>query len=567
VSPAESPRGLTDAAQILSGQLRIYLKRLAERIRPEADQLDRRFQNRLGRLGYDARHAETLLRISSGAAARLLARGRPPAEFFEQVAYNGRRLAKLGLTPTGTTAALAEYDRLLTPVLRRSGADEFRAYEWARQQLQFCVVLTLNNAYHEVREAEAQAFYEMFRAELESAGLDELLSRFLVILAGCCRADAGVLLIDTGEGGIREVRLGKDRKPVVSVRARERTAPWKTPKLSEPRHVQVGEAGLWLPDARWRRRYRSCWSVPLKSGGPIAGLLQLCFAKSYQWLPRERELLEAAAERCVRAAEKAWFVEHLAARERQVRELAERMLHVEERERRRLSRELHDQTGQDLLCMRLKLELLEPGVDGEIRRQVAEVRKLTEGTIVEVRRLIAALSPAVLEQLGLSAALRQLGKRLRELASCEVKLELGRMAKLPKELEVIAYRLVQECTSNIAKHSQARHVNIRVGSADGVLSLRVVDDGIGFSPTDALRQPNSFGLAGIRERVALLGGSFVVESRPRTSSGAGSRWPARLRSDLGRRGELGDGSGLGTRIAVDLPIRPQGVRPGTGSRS
>ena len=153
-------------------------------------------------------------------------------------------------------------------------------------------------------------------------------------------------------------------------------------------------------------------------GGRTAGVMQFGFINAYEWLPREQELLAAAAERCLMAAEKARLMEDLAQREEQVRRLAEHMLHVEEMERRRISRELHDEAGQSLLCIRLQLELLEqamPEKELAWRAKLGEARDLTEHTILEMRRLIAALSPAVLEQLGLGAALRQLVNRFQRL--------------------------------------------------------------------------------------------------------------------------------------------------------
>ena len=158
--------------------------------------------------------------------------------------------------------------------------------------------------------------------------------------------------------------------------------------------------------------------------------MQFGFSKSYEWLPREQELLAAAAERCLMAAEKARLMEDLAAREEQVRQLAEHMLHVEEMERRRISRELHDEAGQSLLCIRLQMELLEQAIPSEHAEWIGklrEARDLTERTILEMRRLIAALSPAVLEQLGLGAAMRQLVNRFRRLHPIRVKLLLGRL--------------------------------------------------------------------------------------------------------------------------------------------
>ena len=287
-----------------------------------------------------------------------------------------------------------------------------------------------------------------------------------------------------------------------------------------------------LLDGKWHKQYASCWSIPLAIDGRTAGVMQFAFSKPYEWLPREQELLAAAAERCLMAAEKARLMEDLAHREEQIRGLAEHMLHVEEMERRRISRELHDEAGQSLLCIRLQLELLEqslPESQRDWRHKLGDARDLTERTILEMRRLIAALSPAVLEQLGLGAALRQLINRFQRLHNCRVKLQLNKMGTLPQQTEVIAYRLVQECFNNIGKHAAATLVNISLASADGFLKLIVEDNGVGFHVEEAFQKRESFGLAGMRERVALLGGVFQVESRTES--------PKR-----------------GTKISIELPI-------------
>src|SRR5712672_3724161 len=153
-------------------------------------------------------------------------------------------------------------------------------------------------------------------------------------------------------------------------------------------------------------------------------------------------------------------------------------------ERRRISRELHDEAGQSLLCIRLQMELLEqslPESELATKEKLRDARDLTERTILEMRRLIAALSPAVLEQLGLGAALRQLVNRFQRLHPCRVKLQLSKLGAQPQQIEIIAYRLVQECFNNIGKHSAARLVNISLASADGILKLMVEDNGVGFN--------------------------------------------------------------------------------------
>jgi signal transduction histidine kinase len=238
------------------------------------------------------------------------------------------------------------------------------------------------------------------------------------------------------------------------------------------------------------------------------------------------ELLDAVAERCLAAAEKARLTE-------EVRDLAAHMFQVEEEERRRISRELHDEAGQSLLLARLQLEMLEkqtpPGWDG--REKLANTREVVERTIVEIRRILAALSPAVLEQLGLAAAIRQLTTRFR--ASCPARVTLRiALRRLDRNIETVAYRLVQECYHNISRHSAASHVKVSVRSTDGFLGLRIEDDGVGFDPDAAMAQVNSFGLAGMRERVTLMGGSFEIRSGP----------------------------SLGTAVAIRLPLQRKGAR-------
>ena len=103
------------------------------------------------------------------------------------------------------------------------------------------------------------------------------------------------------------------------------------------------------------------------------------------------------------------------------------------------------------------------------------------------------------------------------------------MGALPQQVEVISYRLLQECFNNIGKHSGATHVNISLASADGKLRLVVDDNGVGFNIDEALAKRESFGLSGMRERVALLGGEFHVESRT-------------------------EGTKRGTKISIELPI-------------
>ncbi len=489
-SPA-TPPGLANAADVLSGQLRVHLGKLFLLLRPHEARISRRFRSWLRARHYDARQVKALCGITPAAAAALM-NARTPAAFFEQVEYNGRRLAKLDVAPGQVVDALRHYDSLLDPALGRLPPAAVRDLEWARSQLQFCIVLALNNAFYQVREAEARTFYELADAGSQAGSLQDLIGRYLQILKTFCRADAARLQL-----------FPAGTEPAARTAA----------SLARPRFLDGARGRKWILDASLRRRYRCFWSIPLLREGCLAGVMQFGFKGQYRWLPRELQLLCAAAERCLRAAERVKLMADLAGREEQVRCLGEHMMRIEEEERRRISRELHDETGQSLLCIRLQLELLERLAPDGLRGRVVEIRKLTEHTIIEIRRIIAALSPAVLEQLGLAAALRQLTNRFRGLYPGRVRLQISAsLPRLSRETETTAYRLVQECYHNIAKHSQASTVNISLRSTDELLRLSVHDDGVGFETGKAPGR-NSTGLRGMTERVAILGGRFEIRSR------------------------------------------------------
>lgn len=538
---------LAETAAGLAQQMQAHLVWMARTLAERWGALDRKFRKRLKELGYSAAQAASLVEITPGAAGQMLAGGRDLPDFLEQVQYRGRRLAKLDLAPAQVVAALREFDRLLD----QEGASRFGPREadlrWARNQLHFLVVLTLNDAYYLVREAESRTFYELFRAQTESRSLDVLWERSLQILTGFSgAAEAGIFVGRSDGAWIAAAGLPEWKGRPVEV------SPAALRQLAQPRFLEAGgRAAACILGPGWKEKYVSVWSVPMLEDGQLRGVLQFAFPRRYEWLPRELALLEDAAARCWEAAEKARLLEELAERERQIRRLAEHMVEVEEAERRRISRELHDEAGQSLLYTRLQLEMLEQqaaGGDPALLAKLRELRETVEHSILEIRRLIGALSPAVLEQMGLAAALRQLAARFRQIHPAEVRVQIPRRLELPRKMEIIIYRLVQEALNNAAKYSRASHVNLSVETADGVLRLHIEDDGVGFDVAEALSRQECYGLSGLRERVALLGGVLEVES-VRKSGEPQEAEPAR-RDAAGKR--------HGTRIRVVLPLPASG---------
>jgi signal transduction histidine kinase len=190
-----------------------------------------------------------------------------------------------------------------------------------------------------------------------------------------------------------------------------------------------------------------------------------------------------------------------------------RVVEAQELERRRLARELHDQTGQELTGVLLGLKAVEEALDPEaLARAVAAVREQVVETLHDVRRLAVELRPKVLDDYGLVAALERLTQTVAEQTGLAFDLEaqLGD-ERLPSEIETALYRMVQEALTNVVKHGQAGRVSIILARSQGSVTAVIEDDGRGFE-TDRIYE--GLGLDGMRERLALLGGRLKIESRP-----------------------------------------------------
>ncbi len=436
-------------------------------IRPLADRLDRQFRAFLRHRPYDAMQIRALLAVTPAGACRL----RTLDQFVEQVEYQGQRLARLNIPLPEVIGAIAEFGALLDRELAGGHAP-------SREQLQLVTRLALHQAYYQVHESESQAFFGLYHAETQATGLEDLLERLVRVLTRTFRARSGRLQL-------------LDAPPVE--------------KLAQPlyiRHGSCDEELIACPNMRGA--HASYWSFPIHN----VALLQLGFREHYPWLPRELTLLHAAASRCFEAMERVRV-------QGEMRRLEAEARRAEEEERRRLGRDLHDETGQSLVLLRLRLEMMERDAPDALRQPLAEARLITERTVGELRRTIAALSPAVVERLGLEAALRQLAMRFRKQHSAGIRLRVSPgISGLSTEVQDVVYRVAKEALHNVLKHSQASSVKVLVDLVDKKIRLSVRDDGVGFRPEAAKGESLSFGLAGMQERATLLGGTLVLRSAP-----------------------------------------------------
>jgi signal transduction histidine kinase len=204
--------------------------------------------------------------------------------------------------------------------------------------------------------------------------------------------------------------------------------------------------------------------------------------------------------------------------ERVGRDAFARVVQAQELERKRLARELHDETGQALTSILLGLKPLEVSASSdETRDAVADLRELVVSTLQDVRRLAVELRPSALDDFGLATAVERLAATFREHTGLRVDFE-ARLSeeRLPSEVETTLYRIVQEALANIVKHADASRVSILLTQTNRSVAAVVEDDGRGFD--DAASREDVLGLVGMRERVGLVGGRLRIES----AGGAGT---------------------------------------------
>lgn len=194
--------------------------------------------------------------------------------------------------------------------------------------------------------------------------------------------------------------------------------------------------------------------------------------------------------------------------------LTNRILEVQEQERKRVSTELHDSISQLLVSVRYGLELIhsEANQNADLQAQAAKCLNIIDGTITEVRRISRDLRPSVLDDMGLAAALGSLGKEFQAQSGITVNVEAERChARLSEGAKTSLYRVVQECMTNVARHAEAGEVNISLTVGARTLKLRVEDDGIGLPYP--LPKTGGLGFRNMRERIETYGGKLSMSRR------------------------------------------------------
>jgi signal transduction histidine kinase len=216
------------------------------------------------------------------------------------------------------------------------------------------------------------------------------------------------------------------------------------------------------------------------------------------------------------AIEHANLFRTLAEQESELEFLVRRTIEMQEEERRRVATEIHDGVTQHLVSVWYRLQAVARSIRAEPERaehELATASELVDEALEEARVAIYNLRPSVLDDLGLGPGLRTLALRQLE-GQVDVELAVQDVTGLPPHHEVALYRIAQEAVTNVRKHAAASAVRVWLEDWGDEVALGVRDDGRGFETGGAWRPATSFGLTGMRERVALIGGTLEIRSAP-----------------------------------------------------
>lgn len=209
--------------------------------------------------------------------------------------------------------------------------------------------------------------------------------------------------------------------------------------------------------------------------------------------------------------------------------LLSRALEIQEEERARISRDLHDELGQAQTAVLLGLRTVLNADTVELARSRAEsVHQIAGDAIESTRRIARGLSPTVLRDFGIGSAIERICEDFAAAGDVEIVRDLRiDDRRFDPAIEMSAYRIVQEAITNAVKHAAARRISVLVQLEDGLLSLRVSDDGRGLPPREEWVARAGLGLAGMRERVVLLDGVFQIETEPGAGTAVSAAIPAK----------------------------------------
>jgi signal transduction histidine kinase len=503
---------------------RELIAEVARALEPYFPDITNKWREQLAReFGFDGRTLAAVERLTLAAGCSYFCHNDYPG-FHENLQYFGTRLSKLQVDTRAVARALELYQSCCEPYIAGLFPDREAEAKAALEMLSSVSFVIVSGAYFDSKTLESSALLRLLDAELASADLSALLNKVLDITTQTFQASLGIILLSDDETGALRISasVGMDGEVPEDFKIELGIGfSGKIATSGEPNMILDTSADTDALRPIIRIKAKSLWGVPLKADGETIGVMMIGFPKPYEWLPTERELMRAIGDRTALAIERARMTDALREREQRIAELSGHLLRVQEEERKRISRELHDETGQALMVIRLYLGMMENGNTAKgVRGKIRETVEVVDRTIEGIRRIIGKLSPLVLQELGLVAAIRKEAKDFARNTGVKARVMIAEnVGRLASGTEQAIYRVVQEALHNVAKHAQAKNVTVQVERADELVRVVVEDDGIGIQSRSSNSRDHSFGLAGIKERIAMLGGT----SRVISTKGKGTR--------------------------------------------
>ena len=290
--------------------------------------------------------------------------------------------------------------------------------------------------------------------------------------------------------------------------------------LIQPEEIEELRARFTTSLPAFNAGFRSFLSVPLISNDEVIGVLHLESTKPQAYTERDLHLAESVGAQISGAIANAQLFEQLEVERERLRSLTIQVVAMEEEERHRVSRELHDEAGQALTALKISLGLIQSDIPLEsasIRHRLADAVDLTEATMEKIRLLARGLRPPELDAVGLNATLEGYCREFAERTDLYIEYSGVETSNLSDTVNISFYRFLQEALTNIAKHARANRVRVKLNRDPLKITLSVVDDGQGFDSRAAERVssgPQGIGLLGLQERFELLGGGLDIKSQP-----------------------------------------------------
>ncbi|MBI3195524.1 MAG: GAF domain-containing protein [Ignavibacteriae bacterium] len=414
-----------------------------------------------------------------------------------------------------------------------------------------CVLLLIDISNRKKTEEELQRRYEQISAMqrlsfglAQSLHLDQRLQNALSVVLEVTTFDAGIIYLVDEVSNDLIIQFSHGLAPAFL----EEVQHWKIGKGNTGKAAETG-LPIFLDDAecdtlfdpklRAMENIHGFATIPLVSKGRLLGVLSIIHRQPFVFSDELKLMLQTFGKQIGVALENATLYESAREREQELREMSHTMVRLQEDERKRFAREIHDGLSQVLTMLKINTELTLKSFDAEKEKALTylqEVLTLANEAEAEAKHLANDLRPTILDDFGLKAAIKLHAANFERRTGITLDLHLPFYeARFDTMIETSLFRIVQELLANVAKHAKATKVTIQFLIRDGVLALIVADNGKGFLPHEQeLHSENvHHGLRNMRERVEFFGGTLRVESAPHH----------------------------GTEIMIEIPIRNDAVIP------